>query len=421
MPPGSAPVLAHEALEQVVREDWGRLLGALIRRHGRPDLAEDCLAEAVASAVDQWARTGVPSSPAGWLAHVASRRLLDSLRREATAAGKAHLVASAEEIQHLGVLGPGGQTDDRLPLLFLAAHPALAPEVRPALSLRFVLGMPTAEIAALFLVPTPTMAARLTRAKKRLRHIGAAFAVPADDELPERTDDVARALYLAFTAAYAPRVGGDVVALQAAGDAVRLAQVASELIPGTPVLDALCALVTLQHARRDARADADGGLVRLADQDRSRWHTEEIDRGLAMLRGIAPTVGFAEELRLQALIAAFHATAATAADTDWAAVVRAYQRLESLTGSPVVRLNRAVAVAELSGPMEGLRVLQAAADQLPGHHRVHVVRAELLRREGEMTAARDAYKTAIALCPDGPELRHLRGQLAELLADIGQA
>ncbi|MEL4545294.1 DUF6596 domain-containing protein [Luteococcus sp. H138] len=186
----------------------------------------------------------------------------------------------------------------------------------------------------------------------------------------------------------------------------------SELVPGTPVLDALCALVTLQHDRRDARADADGGLVRLADQDRSRWHKDEIDSGLAVLRAIAPTVGFAEELRLQALIAAFHATAATAADTDWAAVVRVYRRLELLTGSPVVRLNRAVAVAELSGPLEGLRVLQAAADQLPGHHRVHVVRAELLRREGQISAARDAYKTAIALCPDGPELRYLRGQLA---------
>lgn len=412
MPQGSAAVLAHEALEQVVREDWGCLLGALIRRHGRPDLAEDCLAEAVASAIDQWVRMGVPNSPAGWLAHVASRRLLDSLRREATAAGKAHLVASPEETQPQPTFGPGGQIDDRLPLLFLAAHPALAPEVRPALSLRFVLGVPTADIAALFLVPTPTMAARLTRAKKRLRDIGTAFAVPAAEALPERTDDVARAIYLAFTAAYAPREGADVVAVSAAGDAVRLAHLASELIPGTPVLDALCALVTLQHARRDARADADGGLVRLSDQDRSRWHTDEIDSGLAILRRIEPTTGFAEELRLQALIAAFHATAATAADTDWAAIVRAYRRLEDLTGSPVVRLNRAVAVAELSGPLHGLRVLQAAADQLPGHHRVHVVRAELLRREGQISASREAYKAAITLCPDGPELRYLRGRLA---------
>lgn len=414
MPQGFAAVLAHEALEQVVREDWGRLLGALIRRHGRPDLAEDCLAEAVASAVDQWVRMGVPTSPAGWLAHVASRRLLDLLRREATAAGKVHLVASRDEGHPQPELGPGGQVDDRLPLLFLAAHPALAPEARPALSLRFVLGVPTADIAALFMVPTPTMAARVTRAKKRLRDIGAAFAVPAAEALPERTDDVARAIYLAFTAAYAPREGADVVAVSAAGDTVRLARLASELVPGTPVFDALGALVTLQHSRREARADADGGLVRLADQDRSRWHRDEIDSGVAILRRIEPTTGFAEELRLQALIAAFHATAATAADTDWAAIVRAYQRLEELTGSPVVRLNRAVAVAELSGPLQGLRVLQAAADQLPGHHRVHAVRAELLWREGQISAAREAYKAAIALCPDGPELRHLRGRLAAM-------
>ncbi|MCA0292418.1 MAG: RNA polymerase subunit sigma-24 [Actinobacteria bacterium] len=407
--PGPHPVLA-----QVVREDWGRLLGLLIRRHGRPDLAEDALAEALASAAEQWPRDGIPDNPQGWLTQVASRRLLDAIRREATAAGKAHLLAVPEEAPPRHTHGPGGTEDDRLPLLFMATHPALAPEVRPALALRFVLGVPTADIAALFLVPTTTMAARLTRAKQRLRAIGAGFRVPEEPDLGARVDDVARAIYLAFTAGYAPREGEAVVHVEATGEAVRLAHLTRALLPNTVVLQALCALLTLQHARRDARTDEQGGLVRLADQDRSLWRRDEIDAGLVLLQGLSPTKGYAEELRLQALVGAFHDSAATSAETDWAAIARTYARLERLTGSPIVRLNRAVAVAEVSGPMAGLRLLQAAADQLPGHHRIHVVRAGLLRREGDTEGARAAYDQALKTCPDGPERRHLLSRLGEL-------
>lgn len=403
---------AHRILARVAREDWGRLLGRLIRRHGRPDLAEDALAEALASAAEQWPRRGVPDNPGGWLMTVAGRRTLDVIRAEANARGKAHLLAMAEQVPRHHAAGPGAEQDERLPLLFMATHPALAPDVRPALALRFVLGVPTADVAALFLVPTATMAARLTRAKRRLRTIGAGFEMPDLEVWPERVDDVARAIYLAFTAGYAPRAGERVVELTATAEAVRLSVLAAGLLPTEPALTALAALLTLQHARRDARTDAEGALIRLGDQDRTRWRREEIERGLAWLASLAPMTGYAEELRLQALIAAFHATAQTAAATDWPGIARTYARLEQLTGSPIVRLNRAVAVAEASGPMAGLRILRAVTDELPGHHRVHLVRAELLRREGDLEGARAAYDQALALCPDGPERRHLQAQRA---------
>ena len=399
-----------EVLAQVCREDWGRLLGPLIRRHGRPDLAEDALAEAIASAYGQWSAAGIPAVPPAWLSHVASRRVLDAIRHERTLAGKAHLLATADPAPAPAEAMPGADTDDRLPLLFMATHPALAPEIRPALALRFVLGVPTRDIAALFLVPEATMAARLTRAKKRLRTIGAAFAVPDPQRWPQRCDDVARAIYLAFTAGYAPRDGPEVVHVRATSEAVRLADLAADLMTDSPVLAALSALLTLHDARRDARTGADGALVRLADQDRTRWNHSQIRAGLDRLTALTPTTGYAEELRLQALIAAFHASAATSADTDWVAIARTYARLEELTGSPVVRLNRAVAVAEVAGAMAGLDVLRAAADQLPGHHRVAAVRAELLRREGDRQGARAAYDEALTACPDGPERRHLQAR-----------
>lgn len=348
--------------------------------------------------------------------------MIDALRREGTAAAKAHLLADDDVPGPEGALtrswgaeGTAGEpVDERIALLFMATHPALAPEVRPALALRFVLGVPTADIARLFLVPRATMAARLTRAKQRLTRSGIPFTIPDRDRWPERVDDVARAIYLAFTAGYAPAGGGQVVAVDRADDAVRLAELAAELLPGQPVLEALAALVRLQHARRDARVDASGALVRLADQDRTRWHQEDIRAGLRRLSALRPTTGLAEEYRLQALIAAFHDTAARANRTDWAAIARTYARLEHLTGSPIVRLNRAVAVGQVSGPMAGLALLRAAGDRLPGHHRVSLVRAELLRDGGELDQARDAYEQALAQCPPGAERDHIAARLAEL-------
>lgn len=409
--------MPRAVLDEVWRAHWGRLLGQLVHRFGRPDLVEDALADAFAEAASRWPAEGVPDNPVGWVRTVAHRRVVDALRREGTGRAKAHLLVEDDVVPADVTDSPAGDVDDRLPLLLMATHPALAEEVRPALALRFVLGVPTADIARLFLVPQATMAARLTRAKRRLATAGIPFAVPDEAEWPARLDDVARAVYLAFTAAYAPAGGDDVVRVAEAGEAVRLAELAADLLPGQPVLEALAALLVLQHARRDARATADGHPVRLADQDRGRWRREEIDAGLQRLTALRPTTGLAEELRLQALVAAFHDTAPTHADTDWAAIARTYARLETLTGSPVVRLNRAVAVGEASGPMAGLAVLRAAADRLPGHHRVALVRAELLRRDGRIAAAAAAYDDAAAACPDGVERAHILERRASLPAD----
>jgi len=396
-------------LDEVWRTDWGRLLGQLMHRFGRPDLVEDALADAFTEATAQWPSSGVPDNPVGWVRTVAYRRVVDALRRENTARAKTRLLADGAEptVSQPEPSVPGDDVDERLPLLFMATHPALAPEVRPALALRFVLGVPTADIARLFLVPQATMAARLTRAKARLARSGIPFVVPDPTVWPERLDDVARAIYLAFTAGYAPSGGADVVRVEESGEAVRLAELAADLLPGQPVLEALAALLRLQHARRDARVSPTGTPVRLEDQDRGRWRRDEIDAGLRRLTALTPTRGLAEELRLQALLAAFHDTAPSDAETDWAAIARTYARLEQLTGSPVVRLNRAVAVGRAAGPMAGLAVLRAAGDQLPGHHRVALVRAELLRLDGQLSLAAVAYDDAIDTCPEGAERQHI--------------
>ena len=298
--------------------------------------------------------------------------------------------------------------DERLRLVLLCAHPSLPPEAAAALTLRLVLGVATDDIARLFLVPTPTMAARLTRARKRLAH--ESFSVP--DDLVPRVRVVADVAYLAFTAGYAPGSGPDVVRAEVAGEAIRLVRVLRSLLPASyddrVELDALLALMLLQHSRRDARA-VDGRLVLLPDQDRTRWRPGEITEALDLLR---PWVDApASPYLLQALIAAEHAIASSAADTDWDRIVLRYEELEALTGSPVVRLNRAVAVAEASGPSAGLAVLDGLT--LPGH-RLPAARAELLARSGRTDEARTAYDEAIGRCGNLAERAHLMERRAQV-------
>jgi predicted RNA polymerase sigma factor len=398
--------LTHD-LDALWRDEWGRLLALLVAQYKRLDLAEDGLADAFEAAARTWPRDGAPTNPAAWLLTAARRRVLDRLRSETAAARKRPMFAVAAGLQEEAqrVMADAGEEvrDERLRLVLLCAHPALARESAAALTLRLVLGVSTADIARLFLVSTPTMAARLTRARKRLA--GERFEVPAGPELANRVGLAADIAYLAFTAAYAPGSGDDVHRPELAGEAIRLTRVIREVAPVNTELDALLAVMLLQHSRRDARVDSAGELVLLADQDRSRWHRPDIDEGVELLTPLAgaPPAPYL----LQALVAAEHAIAPTAAATAWARISRHYAELEELTGSPVVRLNRAVAVAEADGPLAGLRLLDGL--DLPGH-RLPGVRAELLLRAGRCNEARDAFDLSLSRCDNEAERRHLRSR-----------
>ena len=401
-------------LEAAWRDEWGRLLALLVAQFRRLDLAEDGLADAFAAAAITWPADGTPDNPPAWLLTTARRKIYDRLRGEAMALRKRPLleVDAAIREEARTVMADAGETllDERLRLVLLCAHPSLPSEHSAALTLRLVLGVSTADIARLFLVSTPTMAARLTRARKALA--GQCFVVPAGSELDERVAIVAEVAYLTFTAGYAPGSGPDLLRADLAGEAIRLVRVLRSVLPedvaGRPDLDALLALMLLQHSRRDARL-IDGRLVLLPDQDRSRWRHDEIAEAIALL---TPWVSApATPYLLEALIAAEHGIAATALETDWPRIARWYAELEELTGSPIVRLNRAVAVAEADGPDAGLRLVEGL--DLPGH-RLPGVRAELLARAGRKDEARASYDVAVERCGNEAERQHLEERRAAL-------
>ena len=411
---------SDEVLAATVRGEWGRLVSLLLAQFRRLDLVEDALADAVEAAARTWRRDGVPDSPAAWLTTAARRRVLDRLRAEAMAARKAPLlVVDARSAWASGgtMADPGGLVeDDLLRLVLLCCHPALAPEVASALALRLVVGVPTGDIARLFLVPEPTMAARITRGKRKIVTAGIPFGVPDASVLPERLDVVAQVAYLAFTAGYAPGSGPDLLRAELAGEAVRLVRVTLAQCPDEPVLVALLALLLLQHSRRDARVGSDGALVLLPDQDRSRWHHDEVDEALRHLSRMPSALPspLAEAYRLQALVAAEHATAATASATRWDRICEHYAALVELSPSPAVRLAAAVAVAERDGPRAGLDALDGLDAELPHSHRLPAVRGELLARLGDAPAAADALAVALERCGNDVERAHLRRRLAEL-------
>jgi len=389
-------------LEQVVREEWGRLLALLLAQFRRLDLVEDALGDAVEAASRTWPTDGVPGSPAAWLMTAARRRVIDRLRTEDVARRKEPflLIDAAQHQEGARTMADAGSPveDDVLRLVLMCAHPALAPESASALSLRLVLGVPTVDIARLFLVPEPTMAARITRAKKRIVGAGIPFAVPDAGVLPERLETVAQTAYLAFTAGYSPGTGPDLLRAHQSGEAIRLVRVVLGLRPDEPALVALLALMLLQHSRRDAWV-GDGRLVLLADQDRTRWHHDEIaeaTRLLARPHLSGPLTPLAASYVLQARIAAEHATAPSAEDTRWDRVVGLYDVLLQVAPTPSARLARAVAVAEQHGPAAGLEALEGL--DVPESHRPAAVRAELLSRAGDLDAARAAYDQAIAAC-----------------------
>lgn len=405
-------------LDDVVRQEWGRLVALLLAQFRRLDLVEDALADAVESASRTWPVDGTPDNPAGWLMTAARRRVLDRLRTEDVARRKLPLLLTDAERHQEGArtMVDGGSLveDDVLRLVLMCAHPALAPDAASALSLRLVMGVPTADIARLFLVPEATMAARITRAKKRIVGAGIPFAVPDASVLPDRLDTVAQTAYLAFTAGYAPGTGPDLLRADLAGEAIRLVRVVLGLRPDEPTLVALLALTLLQHSRRDARV-RDGRLVLLADQDRTRWHHDEVAEALRLLTGPAltgPVSPLAASYALQARIAAEHATAPTAEDTRWDRVVGWYDLLLQVSPSPAARLARAVAVAEDRGTAAGLAALEGL--EIADSHRPAAVRAELLSRAGEADAARAAYDQAIAACRNDVERAFLEEQRAAL-------
>jgi RNA polymerase sigma-70 factor (ECF subfamily) len=398
-----------QAIEQLYRAEWGRLLSLLLSRTRRLDLAEDALAEAFARAAQRWPGDGVPANPAGWLYTTAYRQVAGRLRAEAMAGRKAPLLAVRP-----GWAPPGqpheALADDRLHLILLCCHPALPSASRSALALRLVIGTPTEQIARLFLVSTSTMAARLTRAKKKIVLAGIPLGAPLAHELRSRLDEVCRTIYLAFTAGYIPGPGPELVRADLAGDAVRLAVVLHDLVPEAAQVRATLALLLLQHSRRDARQQ-DGRLVTLADQDRTRWHHDEIRAGLELAAELRPDEGYAEEIRLQVLVAAEHARAPSAAATDWSAIAEHYADLEARTGSAIVRLNRAVAVAEADGPQAGLALLAGLDEVVRDDHRVAAVRAELAHRAGDLELAQTSYRDALGSCANDVERAHLEAQL----------
>jgi RNA polymerase sigma-70 factor (ECF subfamily) len=356
---------------------------------------------------------GTPHNPAAWLVTVARRRIVDRLRAESVAARKLPVLGVeaelTEEAQRVMADAGDQSYDERLRLVLLCAHPVLAPESAAALSLRLVVGVSTEDIARLFLVPVPTMAARLTRARKRLAR--ESFELPVGDELTARLTVAADVAYLAFTAGYAPGSGPDLHRPDQAAEAIRLARVLRDVAPleaPRTELDALLALMLLQHSRRDARVDHRGHLVLLPDQDRERWHHEDIDEAVSLLTPWMRSPG--TRYLLQALVAAEHAIARTADDTDWPRIAARYRELEDLTGSPVVRLNRAVAVAEADGPQAGLALLDGL--DLPGH-RLPAVRGQLLLRLGRVDEARAELTCALEACANEAE----RASLSRLLPD----
>lgn len=409
---------AHAALEQAYRQHWGRVLALLVGQFRRLDLAEDALSDAFEAAARHWPADGVPSTPPAWLLTAARRRAVDRLRAEAVAVRKEPLLAlDAEQVAASArVMADLGDVveDDLLRLVLLCAHPSLSPESASALSLRLVVGVPTCDLARLFLVSEPTMAARLTRARKRIA--GAEFGIPSPADLPARLAVVGQVAYLAFTTGYAPGSGRDLLRVDVAGEAVRLARVVHDLVPEQPLPAALLALMMLQHSRRDARLDADGRLVLLPDQNRSRWHADEITSALSLLGPLvgAELEGEARSYLLQALIAGEHATAVRACDTDWPRIAALYAELETHTGSPVVRMNRAVAVAEAAGPVAGLRLLDGLDQQLPTSHRLPAVRAELMVRAGRTVEAMAHLDVAVARCGNDVERAHLERRRSEI-------
>ncbi|MCP2262350.1 RNA polymerase sigma factor, sigma-70 family [Streptoalloteichus tenebrarius] len=404
-------------VEDLLRELAPQVLGALVRRYGHFDACEDAVQEALLAAALRWPAEAVPEEPRSWLIRVASRRLVDQLR--ADQARRSREEAEARRVPPEALLvppdAPGADQDDSLLLLFLCCHPALTQASQVALTLRAVGGLTTAEIAAAFLVPEATMGQRISRAKKRISDSGLGFAPPPPGEWADRLSSVLQVLYLVFNEGYTSTSGARLHRVELSAEAIRLTRVVHRSLPEDGEVAGLLALMLLTNARRAARTGPHGGLVPLAEQDRSLWDRAAVDEGRALVTA-AMTRTTPGPYQLQAAIAAVHAEAARAEDTDWPQILGLYLILERMTGNPMVTLNRAVAQAMVHGPRAGLDVLDglAADRRLAGHHRMDAVRAHLLERSGDEAAAARHYRAAARGTTSLPEQRYLLGRAARL-------
>ena len=410
-------------VEAVYRADWGRIVAALIGMVGDFEVAEEAAQEAFTAAVDQWRTEGIPEHPRAWIIQTARHKAIDRIRRmvrqrEHAASETASALSQAIQEPSYDVMEI---PDDRLRLIFTCCHPALATEAQVALTLRILGGLDTEEIARAFLVSTSTMAQRLVRAQRKIRDARIPYAVPATSEMRERLDAVLTVIYLIFNEGYASTRGGPHVRTDLCSEAIRLGRLIRELLAPEPSAETagLLALMLLHDARRAARLDEDGDLVVLEEQDRSRWDRRQIAEALplvenALKRGPGPYA-------VQAAIAALHCQAARAEDTDWAQIVRLYDLLERLQPSPIVSLNRAVAVAMAQGAQAGLAIIDALAEDgaLGDYHLLHSARADLLRRMGSAEDATRAYSKALELATNESERRFLERRLREMLAMKG--
>ena len=398
-------------VEDLLRELAPQVLGVLVRRYGRFDSSEDAVQEALLVAATQWPEQGVPESPRAWLVTVASRRLVDGWRNEGARRRR------EEQVTVLDVPdpGPAAERDDTLTLLFLCCHPSLSVPSQLALTLRAVGGLTTAEIANAFLVPEPTMAQRISRAKQTIRNAGARFDLPPEAEREDRLRVVLHVLYLLFNEGYTTSAGPMLHRADLTSEAIRLARLLRRLLPQEGEIAGLLALMLLTDARRAARTTADGALVPLADQDRALWDRTQIEEGVGII-GDTLGRGAIGPYQLQAAIAAIHDEAPSADETDWPQILALYDVLEQVSPGPVVTLNRAVAVAMVDGPRAGLAVLGTldADDRMTHTHRLEAVRGHLLELAGDPDAARESYRRAARMTASVPEQRYLAMRAARL-------
>jgi RNA polymerase sigma-70 factor (ECF subfamily) len=412
----------QDAVDAAFREEWGSIVATLIRRTGAWDLAEECAQEAFTEALRRWQRDGIPQRPGAWLTTVAGNRAIDRIRhermRDARLREAAALIENRSEDQDEEERGDeSGIEDDRLRLIFTCCHPALPLEGRVALTLRALAGLTTTEIAHAFLVPEPTMAKRLVRAKRKIEHAGIPYRVPPAHLLPERTSGVLAVLYLMFNEGYAASTGNELIRVDLCEEAIRMTGLVSRLMPDEPESDGLLALMLFQHSRRAARTDASGDVITLEEQDRSRWNQSEIDQANAIL-DVAVRREMIGPYQVQALIAACHTNAPHSAATDWPRIAALYERLLEVTANPLVKLSHAVAVGMASSPEAGLALVEplGASAELRDYHLLHATRADFLRRLGRNSEAAHAYREALDLARTEAERRYLAKRLQEVTA-----